>query len=65
MTYIGDKIDLQHFGLNSGVSAAPYIVDFLNYILYNLDLNERQGVLVAMIDFSKAVNRVDHNVILT
>ena len=30
-----------------------------------MDLNERQGVLGVMIDFSKAFNRIDHNIIVT
>ena len=37
MSYIGDKIDLKQFGGKKGVSTTHYLVEFLNYILYNLD----------------------------
>ena len=63
--YIGDKIDLKQFGGKKGVSTTHYLVEFLNFILYNLDLQERHAVLSTFVDFSKAFNKINHNLIVT
>ena len=40
------------------------LVEFVNYILYNQDLNIPHAVLAVMNDFSKAFNRINHNRII-
>ena len=41
------------------------MIDFVNFILFNQDLKVPQAVLAVMIDFSKAFNRINHNIIVT
>ena len=65
MLFIGDKLDLKQFGGRKGVSTTHYLVEFLNFILYNLDLQERHAVLATMVDFSKAFNKINHNLIIS
>ena len=63
--YIGDRIDWRQYGGQKGSSTAHYLIEFINFILYNQDLKESHAVLAVMIDFSKAFNRQDHNILLT
>lgn len=61
MKYIDDKIDIKQFDGEKGVSFTHYLIEFLNLILYNLDLKDRHAVLARMIDFSKEFNKINHN----
>ena len=38
---------------------------FVNYIFFNQDLRVPHAVLAAMVDFSKAFNRISHDIIIT
>ena len=58
-------MDLKQFGGKKGVSTTHYLVEFFNFILYNLDLKDRHAVLATMVHFSKAFNKIDHNIIVT
>jgi hypothetical protein len=61
----GDKIDWRQFGGQKGSSISHYLIELINFILYNQDLKQIHAVLAVMIDFSKAFNRQDHNTLLT
>ena len=63
--YIGDKIDWRQYGGQKGSSIAHYLIEFITFILYNLDLKKNHAVLAILIDFSKAFNRQDHNILIT
>ena len=63
--FIGDKMDWGQYGGVRGSSISHYLIDFVNLILYNQDLAVPHAVLVAMVDFSKAFNRINHNTIIT
>ena len=41
------------------------LIDFVNFILYNQDLTIPHAVVAMMVDFSKAFNRINHNIIIT
>ena len=62
--YIGDKMDWRQYGGQKGSSIAHYLIELINFILYNQDLKEKHAVLAVLIDFSKAFNRQDHNTLL-
>ena len=50
-----------------GVKGNPithYIIEFINFILLNQDSTEQPAILACMIDFSKAFNRQDHNLLI-
>ena len=65
LEHIGDKIDMRQFGGVKNTSTTHYLIEFLSFILFNLDNSEAHAVLSTMIDFSKAFNRIDHNIIIS
>ena len=65
MQYIGDKIDPKQFGGLQGNSISHYMIELINFIQYNQDYNLPIGVLACAIDFSKAFNRQNHNILVT
>ena len=65
MTYIGGKLDPKQFGGLKGNSISHYMIELVNFILYNQDYDLPIAVLAATIDFSKAFNRLNHNLIIT
>ena len=65
MGYIGDKLDPKQFGGLKGNSISHYMIELINFILYSQDYNLPVAVLACAIDFSKAFNRQNHNILLT
>ena len=60
------NIDLDQLGGLPGCSVNHYLIQMLDFIYSNLDNHqEPTSVLAAFVDFSKAFNRIDHNVIIT
>ena len=41
------------------------MIDLVNFVLYNQDLKTPHTVIAALIDFSKAFNKINHNIIIT
>ena len=62
---IGDKIDFRQYGGTKGNSISHYLIQLINFILYNHDKNDPTAVLACLIDFSKAFNRQNHNILIT
>ena len=62
---IGDKIDYTQYGGLKGHSTSHYMIDLVNFILYNQDLNNPHATLAILYDFSKAFNRQDHLTLIT
>ena len=65
LQYVGDQLDWGQCGGMKGSSISHYLIDFVNFILYNQDLNIPHAVIAVMIDFAKAFNRINHNIIIT
>ena len=65
MKYIGDQLDFRQYGGIKGNSITHYIIEFINFILLHQDSPEQTAVLACMIDFSKAFNRQNHNILVT
>ena len=65
MDCIGDKIDWGQYGGEKGSSIAQYLIEFVNFILYNQDMQLSYAVLAVMIDYLKAFNRICQNTIIT
>ena len=65
--YIEHHIDLDQLGGLPGCSVNHYLVQMLDFIHKNLDNGHKTptAVLCGLVDFSKAFNRMDHNVIVT
>ena len=64
MVHIEDKLDWAQYGGIKGSSITHYLVEFINFILYNQDLKVPHAVIVALIDYSKAFNRINHSIII-
>ena len=65
LEFVSDKLDPKQFGGQKGNSITHYLIEFVNFILYNQDMTNPNAVLALMVDFSKAFNRQDHNTPIT
>ena len=65
MNYIGDKLDQKQFGGLKGNSISHYMIELINFIRYNQDYNLPVAILACAVDFSKAFNRQNHNILIT
>ena len=65
--YIYPHIDLDQLGGIPGCSVNHYLIQMLDFIQRNLDNNVTRptAVLTGLVEFSKAFNRIDHNIIVT
>ena len=64
MDYLKEHLDWWQYGGQKGNSVAHYLIDFINFISYNHDLKNIHAVLAVTIDFSKAFNRQNHNILI-
>ena len=64
MSFIGGQLDPKQFGGLKGNSISHYMIELINFILYNQDYNLPIAVLACAIDFSKAFNRQNHNILM-
>ena len=64
MVFIGDQLDWGQYGGQKGSSIAHYLIDLINFIRYNQDLRIPHAVVAVLIDFSKAFNRIHHNIVI-
>ena len=65
MPYIQKRIDPGQFGGLHGHSTNHYLISLFNFILKNTDTSTYpKAVIVALIDFSKAFKRIDHNKVI-
>ena len=65
LEYIGDKIDFRQYGGSKGNSITHYLIEFINFVLLNQDSDAQTAILACMVDFSKAFNRINHNLLVT
>ena len=65
LKFIQDKIDFRQYGGMKGNSITHYLIEFINFILLNQDSTEQTAILAFMVDFSKAFNRQNHNLLIT
>ena len=64
LQYVGEHLDWGQYGGRKGNSVSHYLVDFINFVLYNQDIKKVHAVLAVAIDFSKAFNRQNHNILI-
>ena len=65
LEYIGPLIDFRQYGGMKGNSITHYLIEFVNFILSNQENTEPTAILACLIDFSKAFNRQNHNILIT
>ena len=63
--WLDTKIDFSQYGGLKGQSTSHYLIDLINFVLFNQDLKNPHATLAIMYDFSKAFNRQDHNILIT
>ena len=64
MSFIVDQVDPRQFGGLKGYSVSHYLIELVTFILYNPDYNHPITVLACTIDFSKAFDRQNHNILI-
>ena len=64
MSYIKDKIDFRQYGGQKGNSITHYLIEFITFILSCQDSTDQTAILAVMVDFSKAFNRQNHNLLI-
>ena len=62
---VAPKLDPSQFGGIKGNSLTHYLIYLVNFILVNLESRTPTAVMTAIIDFSKAFNRMSHSRIIT
>ena len=65
MHFIKEKMDFRQYGGFKGNSITHYLIEFINFILMKQDNFDQIAVLACMVDFSKAFNRQNHNILIT
>ena len=65
LKYVGEQLDVHQYGGRKGTSINHYLIDLITFIVYNQDLPESRAVLAVMVDFSKAFNRQNHQILVT
>ena len=65
LEFIGEKIDPKQFGGQKGNSITHYLIEFINFILYNQDMSNPHAVVALLVDYSKAFNRSNHHTLIT
>ena len=64
LMFVGDQLDWGQYGGQKGSSITHYLIDMVNFIRYNQDLKIPLAVMAVMLDFSKAFNRINHNIVI-
>ena len=62
LDYLKEHIDWNQYGGQNSVT--QYLIDFVNFISYKQDIKDIHGVLAVNIDFSKAFNTQNHNILI-
>ena len=65
LKHVSHKLDWGQYGGKKGSFISHYLIDFVNFILFNQDLKIPHAVLAVLVDYSKAFNRANHNLIVT
>ena len=63
--FISDKLDKDQFGGAKGHSVAHYLIEVMNFVLYNQDLSQPVATMLTAIDIHKGFNKVEHSQIIT
>ena len=64
LEYLQPHLDLGQYGEQKGNSVSHCLIDFINFISYNQDIKKIHAVLAVAVDFSKAFNRQNHNILI-
>ena len=65
LSFIQDKLDRDQFGGVKGHSVAHYLIEVMNFVLYNQDLSEPVSTILTAADIHKGFNKIDHSKTIT
>ena len=67
LPYITPHLDPGQMGSLSGCSTTHYLINLFDFIFKTGDLptNIPHSIILAMVDYSKGFNRIDHNLVIT
>ena len=65
LSFISEKLDRDQFGGAKGHSVAHYLIEIMNFVLYNQDLSEPASTILAAVDVHKGFNKVSHQKTIT
>ena len=63
MEFIKDNTDFRQYGGLKGKSITHCLIEFINFILSCQEKTDQTAILACMVDFSKAFNRQNHNLL--
>ena len=64
LEYLEEHLDWWQYGGQKGNSVSHYLIDFINFIQYNQDITNIHAVIAVTVDFLKAFNRQNHNILI-
>ena len=59
MLFIGNKLDVRQFGGLKENATSHYLIECVNFILFNQDSADKTAVLASTVYFQKAFDRLD------
>ena len=65
LEHIKSHIDFRQYGGMKGNSITHYLIEFINFILFNQENSAPTAILACLVDFSQAFNRQNHNILIT
>ena len=65
LEHIESHIDFRQYGGMKGNSISHYLIELINFILFNQENTAPTAILACLVDFSQAFNRQNHDIHIT
>ena len=63
--FISEKLERDQFGGTKGHSVAHYVIEVMNFVLFDQDLSVPVATMITSIDIHKGFKKVEHKKIIT
>ena len=64
MKYVKPHLDLDQMGGQKGNSVSHYLIECVNFVLYNQDLKNPHATIAVFVDFDQGFNLIQHSILL-